>query len=250
MEFRNCTPSEMQSALVAANAMYDNNLRIDPEYKRGAYHTRLRAVRSGVIGTRTTPRGKRSVNASWEAHHDFLKALFDINPEAKVRTAFAYYKGKDVFYKLFPDTAYRNVGSQMYPCTMPDLTYEPEEVAPVVPIPREARQPFNAIVRKVRAAVVVRMLAGEFDDVENVAPLEGEALLNLLHEIAVRTEGLFVEFLPASVLMPLFAQRPRKVFGDVRRSYEISPADRRLASNINAARTAWEAQWRATRSEA
>jgi len=111
---------------------------------------------------------------------------------------------------------------------------------------------FNALAKKVRAAVAVRMFVGEFDDVENVAVPEDDEALTLMREVAARSEGLFKEFMPAAELMPLFARRPLMAFGKVRgarpwgrSSYDpdehVPSAATRLQSNINAAKRAWSA---------
>ena len=67
-------------------------------------------------------RDSRSINASWEAHRDFLRCLFELDPQAVVKTRMARYVGRDDFYSKFPRTAFLNEGSYMNPVTMPDLT--------------------------------------------------------------------------------------------------------------------------------
>jgi hypothetical protein len=59
---------------------------------------------------------ERRVNAiCWHGFEDFFKALFDLNPNARAVTAMATYDGKEGFYETYPETAWRNVGSQMFP---------------------------------------------------------------------------------------------------------------------------------------
>jgi hypothetical protein len=59
---------------------------------------------------------ERRVNAiCWHGFEEFFKRLFEITPEAKAITAMAVYDGKEGFYKTYPDTAFKNIGSQMYP---------------------------------------------------------------------------------------------------------------------------------------
>lgn len=68
-------------------------------------------------GSRTSASGRHMRKASWEAHRDVLKALFELDPEATIRTALATYRGKADFEHQFPATAHKNVGSIMEPRT-------------------------------------------------------------------------------------------------------------------------------------
>ncbi len=51
----------------------------------------------------------------WHGHRDFMIELFELDPDARVKTAIADYRGKADFEQKFPDTAYRNVGAPIYP---------------------------------------------------------------------------------------------------------------------------------------
>jgi len=88
-----------------------------------------RALRFGIRPTgeridgdykyqRVGHRNERRVFAvCWHGHRDFMRAAFRINPEARILTMWADYKNSEVFEDIFPDTAYKNVGSMMYPAT-------------------------------------------------------------------------------------------------------------------------------------
>jgi len=66
-------------------------------------------------GSRTSASGRHMPKASWEAHRDVMRALFDVWPEASLRTALATYVGKEGFERDFPATANHNVGSNYQP---------------------------------------------------------------------------------------------------------------------------------------
>ncbi len=58
----------------------------------------------------------RKVHAvCWHGFRDFFRAVYAIEPEAVFSTAFATYRGRDNFEETFSQTAYRNIGSQVYP---------------------------------------------------------------------------------------------------------------------------------------
>jgi hypothetical protein len=59
--------------------------------------------------------GRRLVACCYHGHWEFLNHLFDIAPEAIVRTTMATYKGKRDFLEKAPAVAYHNQGSRMYP---------------------------------------------------------------------------------------------------------------------------------------
>ena len=59
--------------------------------------------------------GRRVHAVCWHGHRDFMKALYERDPDARIKTMWADYKGVADFEEKFPETAYRNVGSMMYP---------------------------------------------------------------------------------------------------------------------------------------
>lgn len=67
-------------------------------------------------------RSDRKVAAvCWHGHFAFMSALLSLADDARIQTAFADYRGRDDFYAKAPETAYRNVGSQMYPRQMNEI---------------------------------------------------------------------------------------------------------------------------------
>jgi hypothetical protein len=122
MLFTRCDSETLYQALAQANSIYDNNLCLDIGRHVGTgLRAVLRARDSRAYGARTSASGRHGPYASWEAHRDFLRALFVISPQTKVSTAMAKYTAENFEY-TFPDTAHKNIGSQFNPVTMPQLS--------------------------------------------------------------------------------------------------------------------------------
>lgn len=132
------SPEQFKDAVSKANVMWDNNLQavIGAEYPRkdgtvNRFNARVIPVHTGYQlygkGTELAPgqkrswQGRRTAACCWHAYRDVLIEVFNINPEAKVKTMFAKYYGREEFYKLFPLTQYRNVGSAFQPITAGEL---------------------------------------------------------------------------------------------------------------------------------
>jgi hypothetical protein len=92
------------------------------ELSGNRFVARLKVRDSHAYGARLSWTGRHMPAASWEAYRDVLTELFDRYPEARVRTVMATYRGKDGFEANYPDTAYVNIGSQMQPAYMPELS--------------------------------------------------------------------------------------------------------------------------------
>lgn len=69
-------------------------------------------------GSRTSASGRHMRKASWEAHRDVMTALFDADPDATIKTAFATYHNRKHFHDTFEETGDKNCGSQMEPRTI------------------------------------------------------------------------------------------------------------------------------------
>lgn len=59
----------------------------------------------------------------WHGHRDFMIELFRRFPTAVLESAFAKYEGSSGFNYNHPETAYRNIGSEAYPCELADACY-------------------------------------------------------------------------------------------------------------------------------
>lgn len=64
---------------------------------------------------------RRVFAVCWHGHRDFMRALYARDPEARIKSALADYKHSDHFEGTHEDTAYRQVGSQMYPMQMREV---------------------------------------------------------------------------------------------------------------------------------
>jgi hypothetical protein len=87
---------------------------------------RLAVKDSYAYGARTSWTGRHTRSASWEAYRDVLLSLFNVFPNARVKTAMARYEGINGFLDNYPSTAYINVGSMAQPCYMPGLSVPAE----------------------------------------------------------------------------------------------------------------------------
>jgi hypothetical protein len=65
--------------------------------------------------------GRRVAAVCWHGHRDFMLALYARDPEARIKTAWADYRGVRDFAEKFGNTGYRNVGSLMYPMFAKDI---------------------------------------------------------------------------------------------------------------------------------
>ena len=91
--------------------------------RRGKSITGVLRVRdSRKEGARMSASGRRTPAASWEAHRDFMQALFACNPDGRIKTMMADYKGIESFNREFGATYYKQVGSHYRPATFGELS--------------------------------------------------------------------------------------------------------------------------------
>jgi hypothetical protein len=133
MRVSKVTREGLITALAITNLEYEGNLCFDDYWKalnkkgtRFQIRLRTHSARKNRKGERPPgcvirPAGfgrkhERGVaTACWHSMRDFLRALFEIHPEAVVRTAIATYEGKEGFEENYRGTASRNIGSRMEP---------------------------------------------------------------------------------------------------------------------------------------
>jgi hypothetical protein len=65
-------------------------------------------------------RGRKVHAVCWHGYRDFMQAVFDRFPAARIQTSFADYRGAEDFADKYPATAYKNIGSLMYPVYVSD----------------------------------------------------------------------------------------------------------------------------------
>jgi hypothetical protein len=123
MEIRGASLADFEAAVVKVSYEYGGNLTVHRDsYQRGRLvRARVAVVSSREPGARRSWSGRRIPAACWHAYRDVLAALFEQRPRATVRTALAVYRGREGFEQRYPDTAYQNIGSQMFPAYMPQL---------------------------------------------------------------------------------------------------------------------------------
>lgn len=135
MQITGITQQQFTQAVEKAGVHYCDNLK--PEFGTAYSPNRFRArvlpkmtgYQMGLPTEDLAPGQRRSaswqsqrrINAvCWHAYRDVLIEVFNINPDAKVRTSMAKYLGKESFYAEFPKTAFTVIGAPVCPFTMPD----------------------------------------------------------------------------------------------------------------------------------
>ncbi len=106
-----------------SNSLYAGNIDVRDydNVGRSSCHFRLWATDARAWGARMSSSGRYAHAASWEAYRDVIRALFEEGARS-IRTSMRTYHSLQDFKDTFPDTAYDNIGSILYPVTMPDLT--------------------------------------------------------------------------------------------------------------------------------
>jgi len=136
MQITGVTPSQLAFAVNWANEQrYEGNLAIaEITDHHGVRRPRLTARigthegkgegRDPAIGARKSSSGRRGPWACWHAIRDVLNVMFEQVPDAVVIAGIHWrvkYEGLDGFREVYPETAYKNVGSMIEFTTMPDL---------------------------------------------------------------------------------------------------------------------------------
>lgn len=124
MEIIGVTLEEFKSAVESASANYGGNLVIHDDAKAISSRSsrgRVTVLDSRGWGARRSWSGRHGKWACWHAYRDVLTEIFEINPNARVKTSLADYRGVDGFESSYPATAYKNIGSMMQPAYMPEL---------------------------------------------------------------------------------------------------------------------------------
>lgn len=123
MEITGITADQFRTAVRVVSEQYGGNLVIADEKPTSSRSCRGRVAvaNSRGPGARCSWTGRRGPWACWHAYRDVLAELFETNPNARVRTSLAVYKGRDGFNSSYPATAYKNIGSMVAPAYMPEL---------------------------------------------------------------------------------------------------------------------------------
>ena len=118
------TYAEMTDVLLTVSHDYGDSLTWDLEDLGGVRRNRYR-LKIGAItdspAARTSASGRRGPYAYWHVFRDVLSLLMVRDPRTLVRTSMARYDGAAGFLTTYPATAWKNIGSPLYPITMPEL---------------------------------------------------------------------------------------------------------------------------------
>ena len=100
----------LEFALAMGNANFAGNIKFDRCVKINRRHVIRLAHRDAGPGSKISIRGNgrkyHGPSVCWHAHRDFIRAVFDINPTARVKTAFADYRSKEDFEAKCDSTKY------------------------------------------------------------------------------------------------------------------------------------------------
>lgn len=64
----------------------------------------------------------------WHGFRDFFRELYRLSPNAYIKTGLALYRNSESFEKVFPGTAFRNIGSTYSPLQISDACWCGQEV--------------------------------------------------------------------------------------------------------------------------
>jgi hypothetical protein len=83
----------------------------------------LTVKRAANPGGRVSASGRRVAAACWHCHRDVMKMIFAINPNARIKTTLADYRGRSNFELTFDRTGYSNCGSMAEPFNIMDACH-------------------------------------------------------------------------------------------------------------------------------
>lgn len=125
---------EFSKIVEDVSADYGNNLAVAGRahvYSPRRFRARIRAIESGAAtlplgysapgARRSAGSDRRGPWACWHANRDVMRAVFELNPDARIQTPLAVYRGAADFEAQYRSTGYRNIGNMFNPRTMPEL---------------------------------------------------------------------------------------------------------------------------------
>lgn len=120
------TAQEIRDVVAKLNATdYAGNIvveKLEATSGTGKRHVlKLGTLDSRKHGSRRVWSGRHGRWLCWHGFRDVIRGIMAVNPAARVKSRDADYNGSDVFEDIYPDTAYRNVGSLCQPAYMPEL---------------------------------------------------------------------------------------------------------------------------------
>src|SRR4029453_13777988 len=120
------TAQELRDVVAKLNAeSYGGNIVIENVAALSATGTRITAKLgtndSRAHGSRTSGSGRHGKYLCWHGFRDGYRACFAVNPDARIKSGVAVYKGPQHFEDTYESTADQNVGSIVSPAYMPEL---------------------------------------------------------------------------------------------------------------------------------
>lgn len=132
-QFSECT-NEVSAEKYAGNGVIKQDSQNLPRIRKPACRAGLKVLDSRGPGSRMTAKGRHGPYACWHLYRDVLIDVFEKYPDTVIIAGAGWkvtYRGKTGFGELYPRTARINIGSQLSPCTMPELCdCEPEIIVP------------------------------------------------------------------------------------------------------------------------
>ena len=116
------TVEEVRAAVPVASLAYNGNIvfKREPERDGRAVRFTLTVKDSGDKGSRRSASGRRIAACCWHGHRDVMLAIFATNPDARVKSALADYRGMVDFAEKYPATGRTNIGSMFDPMDAED----------------------------------------------------------------------------------------------------------------------------------
>jgi hypothetical protein len=87
-------------------------LALDSSEKKDGY-SRYQRTSVSYFGA-----GRKVAAVCWHGYRDYMIEVFNRDPNARIKTAFADYKGIESFRELYPATGHKNIGPPIAPVMM------------------------------------------------------------------------------------------------------------------------------------
>jgi hypothetical protein len=92
-------------------------LALDVSVKKDGY-ARYHRTSASYFGENKDGTRRKVASVCWHGYRDYMLEVFERDPDARIKTAWADYKGVQGFRELYPATGYRNIGPPIAPIAM------------------------------------------------------------------------------------------------------------------------------------
>lgn len=124
MDIIGVTYDQMVGIVEKVSAQYGGNVELHTDAKplsSRSFRGRIVTKDADGPGSRRSWSGRRGRWACWHLYRDVMFAALLVNPEARIKSSLADYRGIYDFQLRYPQTANKNIGSMVAPARMPDL---------------------------------------------------------------------------------------------------------------------------------